>query len=106
MPDIIDIRSIADLMNRWEERLLAIGRHDNVRIQSVWLKLHGDGSGAVMGDYRKCMDGESDEEGSIRAVFFESSTLLEFESFDELHVGLTKAASAQHGQGESHGNEA
>lgn len=82
------INAIFAMMDTWETRLVAIGRHDNSVLKGLWLKLWADGSGAVMAEYAKSMPDETEEEALVNTVFMEPTAILEFESLNELHGAL------------------
>ena len=84
----IGFSDILPLLDRWTERLVALGDHDNVRLMGMWVKLWGDGSGTVYGEYAKAMPGASPEERAVSAAFMERTVLFTFDTVDELHGEL------------------
>lgn len=84
-----DLKTLLHDIDAWGDRLIAAGRIDNLSCKGVWLKLWGDGSGSVMAEYAKCLEGETDGEKLVNTVFMEPSSILDFDSLDELAEALS-----------------
>lgn len=83
-----DIKTILHDIDAWGDRLIAAGRIDNLACKGVWLKLWGDGSGSVMAEYATDRPGDTEDERLVSTVFMEPSSILDFDSLDELVVAL------------------
>ena len=81
----VNLADILALLQRYESRMTKIGRHDNMRVVGLWLRLYGDGSGQVMGDYRQDKPEYADEQHMVATVMSEPTSLHEFDTLEDLH---------------------
>ena len=73
------------MLDAWEKRLCSMP-HDNQICKGLWLKLYGDGSGSIMGEFADVPEeGDSEIEQIRKVVFMEPTSVYDFDTLDELH---------------------
>ena len=77
------IKEILSRLDALEKRMVQ-GVKDNMKIQSIHLKIFPDGSGLVDADWSKCREDMCKEEYLLNAIFTVESPLFEFSNLDEL----------------------
>lgn len=85
----MDIQTINSLVTAWEAKLIGAGVIDNARCQGLWLRLYPDGSGSVMADWSDVRATDCPDLKMVRTVMtMAPSSILDFDTLDELHGGL------------------
>lgn len=94
----IDIGVILSLLDAYCDRLVRLGVIDNQRCVNVWLQLHGDGSGQVMGEWASVNPRDDRDNAVLRSVMsLRSEPMFHFDTLNELHgelVALTMRTGA------------
>lgn len=85
----IDIAVILSLLDAYGDRLVRLGVIDNQRCVDVWLQLHGDGSGQVMGEWASVNPRDDRDDALLRSVMsLRSDPVFHFDTPNELHGEL------------------
>lgn len=80
------LEAIMKMLDRYEDRLVRMGTHDNLQCQCLWLKLYGDGSGYVMAEYSAVQPTDTATQRVVRTVCsMAPSEVMQFDSLEELY---------------------